>query len=241
MSVYLLAIDASTDLIELALTTPDQLRSTTLAGGAAASASLLPAVRELCAAAACRLGDLDAVAFGAGPGAFTGLRTACATAQGLAFGLDRPVLALDTLAAVAEAAWADRGAQRLWAALDARMGEVYAVPMRRLGAGAWQAERPVALYSPQALLANLGADDLLAGPAVAAYAVLADAPAALRCAQARPAGAALAAVALAAWQADAAQPAHLALPVYVRDKVAQTTVERAAERAAQFSTAGQAA
>jgi tRNA threonylcarbamoyladenosine biosynthesis protein TsaB len=213
-----------------------------LAGGAAASTSLLPAVRDLCARAACRLGDLDAVAFGAGPGAFTGLRTACATAQGLAFGLDRPVLALDTLAVVAEAAWSDRAAERLWAALDARMGEVYAAPMRRLGAGAWHAERPVALYTPQVLLAQLGADDLLAGPAVAAYAVLAnDAPAHLRCAPARPAGAALAAVARAAWQAGAARPAHQALPVYVRDKVAQTTTERVVERAAQRSAAGLAA
>ncbi|MFM2065492.1 MAG: hypothetical protein RLZZ584_401 [Pseudomonadota bacterium] len=241
MTVHLLAIDASTDRIELALSTRGQVRAVTLPGGAAASTSLLPAVRELCVAAGCRLDELDAVAFGAGPGAFTGLRTACATAQGLAYGLDRPVLALHTLACVAEAAWAERAAPRLWAALDARMGEVYAAPMLRQGAGTWRAERPAALYTPQDLLAQLLPGELLAGPAIDACAVLADAPAELRCAQARPAGAALAAVALAAWQAGEAQPAAQALPVYVRDKVAQTSAERAAQRTARQSTTGLAA
>jgi tRNA threonylcarbamoyladenosine biosynthesis protein TsaB len=233
MTVQLLAIDASTERVELALAWQGRMFFETLPGGAQASLRLLPAVQALCAQAQADLRGLDAIAFGAGPGAFTGLRTACALAQGLAFGLGLPVLALDTLAVVAESAWGVCGATRLWASLDARMGEVYAAPFQRIAAGLWQAERPVALYRPEALLAALSTHELLAGPAVSAYAALNSPDSGSRCAQARPAGAALLQVAAAAWTAGAARPADQALPLYVRDKVADTTAERAARRSAQ--------
>jgi tRNA threonylcarbamoyladenosine biosynthesis protein TsaB len=237
MTVQLLAIDASTDRVELALAWRGQNFFATLPGGAESSVRLLPAVQALCVQAGAALAELDAIAFGAGPGAFTGLRTACALAQGLAFGLGLPVLALDTLAVVAESAWGVCGATRLWASLDARMGEVYAVPLQRFGPGVWRTERPVSLYSPEALLAALLVDEWLVGPAVTAYAALSSSDAGTRCAQAHPAGAALLQVATAAWMAGAARPADQALPLYVRDKVAETTSERAARRTAQTAAA----
>jgi tRNA threonylcarbamoyladenosine biosynthesis protein TsaB len=237
MIVQLLAIDASTDRVELGLAWQGQTFFETLPGGAESSVRLLPAVQAMCEQSGANLAGLDAIAFGAGPGAFTGLRTACALAQGLAFGLGLPVLALDSLAVVAESAWGVCDATRLWASLDARMGEVYAAPFQRIESGVWRAERPVALYSPDALLAALLPDEWLVGPAISAYAALSSSDAGKRCAQARPAGAALLQVATAAWIAGATGPADQALPVYVRDKVAETTTERSARRSAKPTAA----
>ena len=93
----LLAFDTSTDLMSLALHTPAGVFVRESAGGALASARLVPDVMALLAEAGVSLAGVDAIAFGAGPGAFTGLRTACAVVQGLAFGADRPVLPVDTL------------------------------------------------------------------------------------------------------------------------------------------------
>jgi tRNA threonylcarbamoyladenosine biosynthesis protein TsaB len=231
MTPQLLAIDASTDRVELALGWQGREHFATLAAGAQASAQLLPALQALCAQAGARLDELDAIAYGAGPGAFTGLRTACAAAQGLAYGLDCPVLALDTLAAVAESAAALGAPERLWATLDARMGEIYAARLRRTGPGCWQTERPAALYTPEALLAELDAQDVLAGPALGVYAALNSAAGGPHWPQARPDGPALLRVAAGAWRAGAAIAAHQALPVYVRNKVAETTAERAERRA----------
>src|SRR4051794_16897671 len=100
----ILAFDTSTETLSIALTDGRQTWQHTGAGGAKASAALIPAVLALLAEAGLRLAELDAIAFGAGPGSFTGLRTACSVAQGLAFGADVPVLPVDTLLAVAEEA-----------------------------------------------------------------------------------------------------------------------------------------
>ena len=105
MDPCLLALDSSTDALALALHTPAGRWHLNEAGGAAASARIVPAVQALLAQAGIGFPALDAIAFGAGPGAFTGLRTACAVAQGLAFGAGKPVLALDSLMLVAEDAW----------------------------------------------------------------------------------------------------------------------------------------
>lgn len=86
------------------------------------SAYLLPWAHELLAFSGITLKQLDGIAFGAGPGSFTGLRLACGVAQGLAFGLDVPVAPISTLAALALAS----GERHVWACLDARMNEIYA-------------------------------------------------------------------------------------------------------------------
>ena len=104
----LLAFDTSTDHISIALTCPvdgvAQVWQHDGAGGALASGSLIPAIEALMAQAGLRYAALDAIAFGQGPGSFTGLRTACAVAQGLAFGAGIPVLPVDTLLMLAEQA-----------------------------------------------------------------------------------------------------------------------------------------
>ncbi len=152
----LLAIDSSTDVLCLAACAGDRAAFWYGAGGAQASAVLLGHAHELMAQVGAPLASLDAVAFGRGPGAFTGLRTACAAAQGLAFGVDCAVLPIDSLMLVAQAAaqQSDKLAGGDFArpcivgvAMDARMGELYAGVYART-AGRWQAVQEPCLTKP---------------------------------------------------------------------------------------------
>lgn len=233
----LLALDTATDVVHLVLVQGEQALVQALPGGAQASSALLPAIRGLLAQGGLGLRDLDAIAFGHGPGAFTGLRTACAVAQGLAVGAGRPLLALDTLAALAESA-RQQGevGDAVWSVLDARMGEVYAARWCRGTDGGWMADGPVALYSPAVLADAIEhAPAALAGNALTVQAdVLGPLAARLGLATwpaAVPDGAALAVLARVAQGRGAWIDPAQALPLYVRDKVAQTTAEREALRA----------
>lgn len=220
----LLALDSSTDILALALVTSGRIQVLEASGGAQASARMLPEVKALLAGAGVAMADLDAIAFGQGPGAFTGLRTACAVAQGLAFGLAKPVLAIDSLMLVAEDARAQGAGDEVWVAMDARIGEIYAARYRWAD-GAWAVVEAPALYAPEALAGHWGQPAAVAGTALTEYAAALNvtAPA---WPQARSRAAALGALALAAWQRGETRDAAEALPVYVRDKVALTTAER---------------
>ena len=250
----LLAFDTSTDVMSIAVqrglsgsseASGLQTWQHTGAGGAQASSTLIPAILQLMQQAHLRFDQLDAVAFGRGPGSFTGLRTACSVAQGLAFGAGVPVLPVDTLLAVAEEAryqWFSSPQTQtqtqamprpfqVLAVLDARMDEVYAAEYE------FDSERFIQradyqLIRPENLVLRPGWR--LAGNAVQAYGdrlhgdglpgelsrhihALPTALALLR----------LAPVLLAAGQAVAADQA---LPLYIRDKVAKTTSERMQEK-----------
>src|SRR5436190_21281575 len=122
----LLAFDTATERVSIALGAAGRVWTHEADGGAQASATLIPAILGLLAQAQLPLHELDAIAFGRGPGAFTGLRTACSVAQGLAFGAGKPVLPIDTLLAVAEDARAGAPRLRVWALADARMDQIYA-------------------------------------------------------------------------------------------------------------------
>ena len=228
----LLSFDTSTETLSVALTWGQgNLLTHEGAGGAQASATLIPAVLRLLAQARLEMSALDAIVFGRGPGSFTGLRTACSVAQGLAFGADVPVLPVDSLMAVADQARHQHGATRIVALLDARMDEIYSAAYAFDGArwhlqGGYGLDKPEALQVPDgwALAGNvfagygdriMGGDDrIVALPT--AQALLRIAPALI-----------------AAGQAVAAAGA---LPLYIRDKVAQTTQERAVIRAAAGKT-----
>ena len=235
-TMNLLAFDTSTDTLSIAVGRGDALWKHNGPGGAQASASLIPAIQRLLAQAELDLGTLDAIVFGRGPGSFTGLRTACAVAQGLAFGAGGgrgvPVLPVDTLAAVAETARLEHGCTQVLAVLDARMNEVYWARYRWLD-GAWQGDSDFGLCAPEALPIEAGWT--VAGNAQAAYGerLAPHAPHVV----ALPTAAALLRLAPALLAAGGGQPAAQALPRYIRDKVAKTTAERAAERAAQSAPA----
>jgi tRNA threonylcarbamoyladenosine biosynthesis protein TsaB len=251
-----LALDTSTDRMSVALGAVGQapLLSHEAEGGAQASASLLPVIRRLLQQLGWRVADLDAIAFGCGPGAFTGLRTACAVVQGLAVagrpgGI--PVIPVHTLMAVAQAGLMQF--QRLprqpadactggviTAVLDARMDELYVadvrvLPPRELAASATlELVRPALLCAPQALSAVSGwplvasePPRLLAGNAQAVCGQRW--PAAWQGVpqvQAWPTADAVLALSASCWMRGRAVPAAGAQPLYVRDKVAQTTEER---------------
>ncbi len=220
-----LAFDTSTDTLCIAVQRADALWQHSGPGGAQSSAQLLPTIRRLMEEAQLEFKALDAIVFGRGPGSFTGLRTACAIAQGLAFGAGVPVLPIDTLLAVAEAARESHGCTEVVAVLDARMGEVYHARYH-WNKGVWQATGELGLSAPEAL--QVPAGWTVAGNAQAAYGERL-APEA-RHVTALPTACAL--LRLAPSLLSARLPAAAALPLYIRDKVAQTTAERAAARQA---------
>ncbi len=246
----LLAFDTSTDAMSIAVQrglsaapgaggagAAAQVWQHTGAGGAQASATLIPAIQQLMQQAHLRFDELDAIAFGRGPGSFTGLRTACSVAQGLAFGALVPVLPVDTLLAVAEEARLDAsmaardvvtGRFRVLAVLDARMDEVYAA-YYEFNSGLWKQQKGYSLITPQ----NLALDDgwAMAGNAFAAYGDRMPGSNAIRI-HALPTASAMLRLAPALLVAGHAVPADQALPIYIRDKVAKTTQERLLEKAA---------
>lgn len=226
--VNLLAFDTSTEAMSVALA---RTGAAPLAvqgeGGAKASSTLIPAVLELLAQAGLGIASLDAIAFGCGPGSFTGLRTACSVAQGLALGAGVPVLPVETLMAVAQEARDRLGAADVLAVLDARMDEVYSARYRHDGVR-WQRQGEIRLGAPQALEAAGAA--CLAGNVLAMYGDRL--PAVANRVEVVPTALAILRLAPQLLAQGLGRPAEQALPLYVRDKVAQTTAERAAARAA---------
>lgn len=252
-----LAFDTSTDVLSLGVARGDQIWTQTLPGGAQASANLIPAILAMLNEADMPLASLDAIVFGRGPGSFTGLRTACAVAQGLAFGVDVPVLPVDTLMAVAEEArWArlEAGISQhepqsptgvaelneltVLSLLDARMDEVYsaAYSWQRLPGqlhGQWRAASSLHVSVPEKVqVPQMDHAMCLAGNVFATYGdrLPLDLGVTPRC-EALPTAAALLRLAPALWAQGLAVPAEHAMPLYIRDKVANTTAEREAMKA----------
>lgn len=241
----LLAIDTSTEYCSVALlcsddnpgaqsVAPSRIWGRHDRTGAVSSARVLPAVRELFAEAGLALAECSAIAFGAGPGSFTGLRTATGVAQGLAFALGVPVVPVSTLLACAESARRrDAASTRVLAVLDARMDEVYWADYAwDAGEGEWKALSRPALAAPAAVVVP-SEPFVLAGNAAAQFGERLPAAAAASVVDhdAVPHAVPLAYVALRAYRGGRTVAADQAAPEYVRDKVAQTTAERLAARA----------
>ena len=229
----LLAFDSATDRLYIGLCAGAAQWHDDVQGGPRASEVLIGRVTTMLAETGMSLSELDAIAFGSGPGAFTGLRTACAVAQGLAFGSGLRLLAIDTLMALAEDARMLSGACDVWVAVDARMGEVYAAHYVHDALG-WRTLLGPSLHTPQQLAAfwQRQAPQAIAGNATTVFAGELPNFGALQVAEARPAGHALLTCARAAWPSAALDPAE-AWPLYVRNRVASTTAERAAFAAAR--------
>lgn len=229
----LLAFDTSTDTLFIAAQCGDALWTHQTAGGANSSANLIPALQQGLQALGMQFADLDAIVFGRGPGSFTGLRTSCAIAQGLALGADIPLLPIDTLLAVAEEARVQHGVTQVMAVLDARMSEVYHAGYVWAD-GVWRNTEALGLCSPGALA--VPSDMVVAGNAQAVYADLAPAHSHVH---ALPTATALLRLAVRGIADGPLVDASYALPLYIRDKVAKTTAEREAERLAAAASAPQ--
>ena len=237
MTLKLLAFDTSTQRMSVALQDGARQWQREDEGGPKASARLIATVLELLDEAGLQLRQLHAIAFGRGPGSFTGLRTACSVAQGLAFGASLPVLPVNTLLTVAEACRQAQGSTRVLALLDARMDQIYATAWAWSPETGWQAHSETTVCAPEDLALPDGSatrDWVLAGNAFTPYgarlpAALADLPRH----ELLPTASALLSLAPGLLATGQAVPAEQALPLYIRDKVAQTTAEREAARASQ--------
>jgi tRNA threonylcarbamoyladenosine biosynthesis protein TsaB len=243
MVMKLLAFDTSTDSMSIAVSDGSRTWQHTGPGAAQASATLIPAILELLGQAGLTLAGLDALVFGRGPGSFTGLRTACSVVQGLALGAHLPVLPLDTLMAVAEEArFRHEGPQagarlQMTALLDARMDEMY-VQRFACKAGSWTSLADCTLIRPENLQLDPH-DALLAGNVFGVYADrLPVFPETLPRMAALPTASAMLRLAPALLAAGHGVPASQALPLYIRDKVALTTEERARAKAGSVPAAG---
>lgn len=225
--MLILALETSTEAGSCALLDDGKILQRQCPAGRSHSETLLPLVRELMQEAGIGFAELDAIAFGVGPGAFTGLRVACGAAQGLAVAHDLPLIPIVSLHAMAALTDADQ----VLALLDARMGEVYSARYARVGEE-WQVQGEIRVSSPLDVDLPVGKGWLACGNAIGAYPLLAERLAAAGIvvqASVFPDAATLARLALPrALGKEGIDPA-LAAPLYIRDKVAKTVAERLSE------------
>jgi len=185
---------------------------------------LLPMIDVLLAAQNLKLKDLDGIAFGAGPGSFTGLRIACGVAQGLAFGADTPVLGISTLLALAEAS----GAERVVCCLDARMNQVYHAAYEKRG-NAWHVIHEPGLYAPENAPPLSGDGWVGCGNGFAVYRAALEqrySGQLTKIVDALPHAREIAVLAARGFARGEGVAAEQAAPLYVRDKVALRIDER---------------
>lgn len=219
------AIETATEWCSVALWTDGEIVSLERRAGNRQGEFVLPMLEKLFERTGLGMKGLDAIAFGAGPGAFTGLRIACGVAQGLAFARGLPVIGVSTLESTAE----ESGATRALVALDARMHEVYYAAFEKRSSG-WQTIVPASCVAPDEVEVPGGDGWLGCGSGFSVYrerieprlrGVLARiAP------DVRPSAVAVAKLAAPRLAAGEGVDAALATPHYIRDKVALTTAEQ---------------
>jgi tRNA threonylcarbamoyladenosine biosynthesis protein TsaB len=221
----LLAFDTSTEYLSLALMLEDKVSTFDALAGQSHSQLILPQIQTMLAAAGVQLKDLDGLAFGAGPGSFTGVRIAAGVAQGLGFGANLPVAGICTLLALAEAS----GADKVIACLDARMGEVYHAAYVK-NSREWQTMLEPGLYKPEAVPAVVGADWIAAGSGWQTYGEQLSQVYRGQLQQVMPellpSAEALLRLAEPIFASGQARPAAEAMPIYIRNRVALKTAER---------------
>ena len=230
----LICLDTATDALSCALLVDGDLREHHEVAPRRHAELTLSMVDRLLAEAGVACVQLDAVGFGRGPGSFTGLRIGAGIAQGLAFAADIPVIPVSTLATLAQGALRERGAHRVLAVLDARLGEVYAGSMQADGGGIMRPIRDERRCRPEGL-----AEDLPEGGWVGSgpgwRVCTGEARGRLRNRleylepERLPRARDGAALALTAWEEGLADPPERAIPVYLRRRVADRA-ERDGER-----------
>lgn len=225
MSARILALDTATEACSVALLLDGVVDAHFELCAREHTQRILPMVEAMLTRHQVALSQLDALAFGRGPGSFTGVRIAIGMAQGLAFGAGLPLLGVSTLMTMAEAAWQRHGATRVLAAIDARMGEVYWAEYQRAEDGQWQGEATEAVLKPEAALARmqqLSGDWITVGTGWAAWPNLtAESSLTLQASDITlPAAEAMLPLAQQLWQQGAALPPEQAEPAYLRNQVA---------------------
>jgi tRNA threonylcarbamoyladenosine biosynthesis protein TsaB len=221
----ILAFDASTEFLSLALRADENVYTHDQHAGQTASQLILPQIQILLDAAKLKLADLDGIAFGAGPGSFTGVRIACGVAQGLGFGVNVSVVGVNALMALAQVSKANR----VIAASDARMGEVYHAAYEKIG-NDWTEVHAAGVYKPNEVPQVEGADWVGVGTAWRAYDEILSQRyqhnVVRKLPDMTPMAEAIMALATPILEAGLARPASEAKPIYIRNRVALTSKER---------------
>ncbi len=211
------AFETSSEWCSVALAVDGEITGVERRAGHRHSELALPMLEELLENAGVKIAELQAVAFGAGPGSFTGLRIACGLAQGLALACELPVIGISSLEAIAQ----ESGEPRVVACIDARMREVYYSALERI-ANRWREVIPAQCIAPESAPRPTGAGWTGVGNGFAVYGNLGLTKVLPEVHPTAIAVAKLAGPRLAAGEGvDAARAA----PVYIRDKVAFTKAE----------------
>jgi tRNA threonylcarbamoyladenosine biosynthesis protein TsaB len=223
-ALRILALETATDACSAAISIAGEVRECFALAPRRHVALLLPFVDSLLADAGLTVGQLDAIAFGRGPGSFTGLRIAAGMAQGIAFGAGLPVVPVSTLAAVAQCCVRERGASSVLAALDARMQEVYYAAFRVAADGLVVAASEEVVCAPDALPLPPAADWYAAGDGWSAHGAQLRARLPFGLAglmeTAQPHASDVARLAAVLFAQGGALPPEQAAPVYLRNHVA---------------------
>lgn len=225
MSARILALDTATEACSAALQNLQQIDARFEIAPRDHTQRILPLVQELLQAQQLDLTALDVLAFGRGPGSFTGVRIGIGIAQGLALGANLPMIGVSSLATMAQGAWRLTGATRVLAAIDARMGELYWAEYQRDENGEWLGAETEAVIKPelaQERIAALGGEWTAVGTGWQAYPHLLTSPGAQLIASdvLLPAAEDMLPLALSAWLRDEAVAVENAEPVYLRNEVA---------------------
>lgn len=221
----ILALDTSTEHLSLALMVGGKTLTFKVNAGQTHSQLILPQIQALLSSSNLKLADLDGLAFGAGPGSFTGVRIAAGVAQGLGYGANLPVAGVCTLLALAE----ESGACKVIACLDARMGEVYHAAYEKIEMQ-WQTVIAPGLYKPEAVPVVVGTNWVGVGSGWKSYkpqfnAIYGEQLQSID-GDLLPTASAILRLALPRFSSDETLPASAALPSYIRNRVALKTAER---------------
>ncbi len=234
----LLSLDTSTEFLSLAIQAGEKIFTHHQHAGNASSELVLPQIKALLDAANMQLTDLHGIAFGAGPGAFTGVRIACGVAQGLGFGANIPVVGVNTLLAVAQAS----GTDKVIVCLDARMGEIYHAAFQKIKTSEkpenkWHEISETQVCKPEAApqLASGAAPGKVWVGAGSGWVVYGEVLSKIYdphlfkiLPEATPMAEAILQLARPVFEAGEAKPASEAAPIYIRNRVALTTQQREA-------------
>ena len=215
----LLALDTATECCSAALLHDGTVTARSEVIPRQHAQRLLPMIEELLGERQLRLQEVDALVFGRGPGAFTGVRIATGMVQGLAFAADKPVIAVSNLAALAQRAWREHGAETVAAAIDARMDEVY-WGLYGLQDGVMQLLDDERVCAPEVVSLPAGVGSVAGAGTGWQYAERLAVTATQSWPQMLPDASDLITLALPRWLAGEVVDAADAQPVYLRDKVA---------------------
>lgn len=224
-TLNILAVETSGDYCSVALWRDGQIDDHEMLAGQRQSGMLIDMVHVLLRECGVTLQQMDGIAYGAGPGSFTGLRVACGVVQGLAMGVCKPVVGISTLLALARLS----DAARVVCCIDARMNEVYHAAYEKNGSG-WQTVHEPGVYAPYDVPPLPGGDWQACGNGFAVYGDKLREQYAQQLTgvddASHPRAREVAALSAPIFAAGGGLPADHAAPIYVRDKVALKTIER---------------